>query len=85
MAERDLIVWNWEEIIITEYHPDAYFPQGYDRLSVGNWVSTSYRPYYHFDMFVWPRGGYTEDGQFIARNTTIWEWVEINSDSDYPI
>ena len=85
MAERDLIVWNWEEIITTEYHPVAWFPQGYDMLSVGNWISTSYRPYYHFDMFVWPRGGYTEDGQIIARNTTIWEWVEINSDSDYPI
>ena len=82
MVEREIFWWNWETIYVTEHDPDAHFPQWHEtpnRFSAGNWIYASYRPYYHFDMRVWPNGG-NVNGRLIARNTTVWEWVVINAD-----
>ena len=46
MAERDIIDWNLEEIIVTEYDPDACFPQWQDIENRGTdeigWVQVIY-------------------------------------------
>ena len=87
MVERQVIVWNWNIVDITEHDPDAYFPQWQytpNHLQVGNWLSVSYRPYYIYEMSVWPDGGWSDDGEVIAQNTTVWEWVDINSDNPFP-
>ena len=85
MVERYIIWWNWDPVYVIEEHdPDAHFPQWQqapNRITAGNWIYSSYRPYYHYDMRVWPNGGIV-NGRVVPRNTTVWERVAINCDYD---
>ena len=74
-------------------NPDAYIPEWqdiYERIiGVGIRIYSSYRPYYHFEMRLYPNGyniSWNHSGtMLIAQNTTVWQWVTINCDDDFPV